>query len=78
MHMLEHLACIAFTPSLASVFGLHIGLGLLFAGTIAVFAFGWPLLVIIALPLFVLSQAIFIALAFFFRCPSCRHFVFAQ
>jgi len=23
--MLEHLACIAFTPSLASVFGLHVG-----------------------------------------------------
>jgi len=43
-------------------------LGLLFAGTIAVFAFGWPLLVIIALLSFVLSQAIFIALAFFFRC----------
>ena len=76
--MLEHPRSHNLYASLASVFGLHIGLGLLFAGTIAVFAFGWPLLVIIALPLFVLSQAIFIALAFFFRCPSCRHFVFVQ
>ena len=29
-------------------------------------------------PLFLLSQAILIAFSFFFRCPSCRHFVFCS
>jgi predicted RNA-binding Zn-ribbon protein involved in translation (DUF1610 family) len=47
-------------------------------GIIAIFAFRWPWLLMIALPTFLVSQIAFIALAFFFRCPSCGHFVFIQ
>ena len=42
-----------------------------FLGMIAVLVFGWPWLVAVALPVFVISQGIAIAFAFRFRCPAC-------
>jgi hypothetical protein len=40
---------------------------ILFAGMVAVFVFGWPWLVAVALPVFVISEGI--AIAFAFRVP---------
>src|SRR5205085_7997075 len=52
--------------------------GLLFIGMVPAFVFGWPYLVIVALPIFLLSQLVFIVLAYFFRCPSCGKLLFIQ
>jgi hypothetical protein len=53
-------------------------LALLFVGIVAVFAFGWPWLLAIALPVFLISQLIAIAVAFRFRCPACDRRLLVQ
>ncbi len=45
-------------------------LAVVFVGIVAVLVSGWPWLVWIALPIFLVSQGIAIALAFRFRCPA--------
>jgi hypothetical protein len=47
-------------------------LAVVFLGMIVVFVFGWPWLIVLALPIFVLSHAAAIAFAFHFRCPACQ------
>jgi hypothetical protein len=53
-------------------------LAVLFVGMIAVLFFGWPWLVIVPLPIFVISHGIAIAFAFRFRCPACDHRLLVQ
>jgi hypothetical protein len=47
-------------------------------GVVVVLVFGWPWLVAIALPVFLISQGIAIAFAFRFRCPACDRRFFVQ
>jgi hypothetical protein len=49
-----------------------------FLSMLAVLVFGWPWLVAIALPIFVISHAVAIAFAFRFRCPACGWRFFVQ
>ena len=51
---------------------------MLFLGVIAPFVLRWPYLMMVALPVFFVSQLAFIVLAFFFRCPSCGKLLFIQ
>jgi hypothetical protein len=53
-------------------------LALLFVGIIAVFTFGWPWRLVIALPVFLVSQLIAIVVAFRFRCPACDRRLLVQ
>jgi len=53
-------------------------LAVLFVGIIAALVFSWPWLVAIALPIFLVSQGIAIALAFRYRCPACHRRLLVQ
>ena len=53
-------------------------LAVVFLGMIVVFVFGWPWLIVLALPIFVLSHAAAIAFAFHFRCPACQQRLLVQ
>jgi hypothetical protein len=53
-------------------------LAVLFVGIIAALGFSWPWLVTIALPIFLVSQGIAIALAFRYRCPACHRRLLVQ
>jgi hypothetical protein len=53
-------------------------LALLFVGILVIFAFGWPWLVVIALPVFLISHLIAIVVAFRFRCPACHRRLLVQ
>jgi len=53
-------------------------LAVLFVGIIAALVFGWPWLVVIALPIFLVSQGIAIAVAFRYRCPACHRRLLVQ
>jgi hypothetical protein len=49
---------------------------LFFLGAAAAFVFHSPWLAFVALPIFVISQAVAIVLAFRFRCPACQQRLF--
>jgi hypothetical protein len=51
---------------------------LFFLGIVAAFMFHWVWLAFVALPIFVLSQTVAIALAFSFRCPACHQRLLVQ
>ena len=53
-------------------------LAVLFVGIIAALVFGWPWLAAIALPIFLVSQGLAIALALRFRCPACHRRLLVQ
>jgi hypothetical protein len=51
---------------------------LFFLGAAAAFVFQWPWLAFVALPIFVISQAVAVVLAFRFRCPVCQQRLLVQ
>jgi DNA-directed RNA polymerase subunit RPC12/RpoP len=53
-------------------------LALLVVGIIVVLVFGWPWLAAVALPVFLIIQAVSIVLAFRFRCPACDQRLLVQ
>jgi hypothetical protein len=47
-------------------------------GMLLVLLFRWPWLAMIAFPIFLVSQAIAVVFAFWFRCPACHRRFFVQ
>ena len=72
MHAIEHpIARRLYAESWLIVWS-SFWLAVVFVGIVAVLVSDWPWLVGVALPIFLVSQGVAMALAFRFRCPACH------